>query len=47
MGLESFIVIMKELKIHVFNAKDKREILYGYRRSLSSNLLGNLSVHLL
>jgi hypothetical protein len=30
MGLEPFIVIMKELKAHVFNAKGKREIPYGY-----------------
>jgi hypothetical protein len=27
--------------------KEKREIPHGYCRSLSSNLLGNLSVHLL
>jgi hypothetical protein len=47
MDLEPFIVIIKELKVHVFNAKGKREILYGYWRSLPSNLLGNLSVHLL
>jgi hypothetical protein len=47
MGLGTFIVIIKELKAHVFNAKGKREILYGYWRSLPSNLLGNLSVHLL
>jgi hypothetical protein len=47
MGLGSFIVIMKELKAHVFNAKEKREMSYGYWRSLPSNLLGNLSVHLL
>jgi hypothetical protein len=47
MGLGPFIVIMKELKAHVFNAKGKREILNGYWRSLPSNLLGNLSVHLL
>jgi hypothetical protein len=30
MGLGPFIVIMKELKVHVFNAKGKREIVYGY-----------------
>jgi hypothetical protein len=30
MGLEPFIVIMKELKADVFNAKGKREIPYGY-----------------
>jgi hypothetical protein len=47
MGLGTLIVIMKELKAHVFNAKEKREILYEYWRSLPSNLLGNLSVHLL
>jgi hypothetical protein len=47
MGLGPFIVIMKELKAHVFNAKEKREIPYGYWRNLPSNLLGNLSVHLL
>jgi hypothetical protein len=38
---------MKELKAHVFNVKEEREIPYEYWRSLSSNLLGNLSVHLL
>jgi hypothetical protein len=38
---------MKELKVHVFNAKEKREIPYGYWRSLPSNLLCNLSVYLL
>jgi hypothetical protein len=38
---------MKELKAHVFNAKGKREMLYGYWTSLPSNLLGNLSEHLL
>jgi hypothetical protein len=49
MNLGSFIVIMKELKAHVFNVKENREIPYEYWRSLSfsSNLLGNLSVHLL
>jgi hypothetical protein len=47
MGLGPFIVIIKELKAHVFNAKGKREIPYGYWRSLPSNLLGNLSVHVL
>jgi hypothetical protein len=47
MGLGPFIVMMKELKAHVFNAKEKREIQYGYLRSLPSNLLGNLSIHLL
>jgi hypothetical protein len=47
MGLASFIVIIKELKAHMFNAKGKREIPYGYWRSLPSNLIGNLSVHLL
>jgi hypothetical protein len=29
MGLGPFIVIIKELKAHVFNAKGKREIPYG------------------
>jgi hypothetical protein len=47
MGLGPFIVIIKELKVHVFKAKGKREIQYEYWRSLPSNLLGNLSVHLL
>jgi hypothetical protein len=47
MGIGPFIVIIKELKAHVFNAKGKREISYGYWRSLPSNLLRNLSVHLL
>jgi hypothetical protein len=47
MDLGSFIVIMKELKAHVFSVKEKREIPYEYWRSLSSNLLGYLSVHLL
>jgi hypothetical protein len=47
MGLGPFIVIIKELKVYVFNAKGKKEIPYGYCRSLPSNLLGNLSVHLL
>jgi hypothetical protein len=47
MGLGPFIVIIKELKVYVFNAKGKKEIPYGYWRSLPSNLLGNLSVHLL
>jgi hypothetical protein len=40
MGLGPFIVIIKELKAHVFNAKGKREIPYEYWRSLPSNLLG-------
>jgi hypothetical protein len=30
MGLGPFIVILKKLKAHVFNAKEKREIPYGY-----------------
>jgi hypothetical protein len=30
MGLGPFIVIIKELKAHVFNAKGKRKISYGY-----------------
>jgi hypothetical protein len=47
MGSEPFIIIMKELKADVFNAKEKREIPHGYWRSLTSNLLGNLSVLLL
>jgi hypothetical protein len=47
MGLGPFIVIIKELKVHVFNVKGKREISYGYWRSLPSNLSGNLLVHLL
>jgi hypothetical protein len=42
MGLGPFIVIMKELKAYVFNAKEKKEISYGYWRILSSNLLGRL-----
>jgi hypothetical protein len=46
-GPRAIFLIMKELKVHVFNANEKREILYGYWRSLPSNLLGNLSVHLL
>jgi hypothetical protein len=30
MGLGPFILIIKELKAHVFNTKEKREIPYGY-----------------
>jgi hypothetical protein len=37
----------ERIKAHVFNAKEKREISYGYLRSFPSNLLGSLSVHLL
>jgi hypothetical protein len=47
MAIYCKFVITKELKARVFNAKGKREIPYVYWRSLSSNLLGNLSVHLL
>jgi hypothetical protein len=47
MGLGPFLVIIKELKAHVFNAKEKREIPYEYWRSLPSNLLSNFSVDLL
>jgi hypothetical protein len=46
-GLRAIYCNKKELKARVFNAKGKREIPYGYWRSLPSNLLGNLSVHLL
>jgi hypothetical protein len=42
MCLRPFIVIIKELKVYVFNAKGNREIPYGYWRSLTFNLLGNL-----
>jgi hypothetical protein len=37
MGLGPFVVIIKELKAHVFNAKGKREIPCGYWRSLPLN----------
>jgi hypothetical protein len=36
MGLGPFIVIIKELKAYLFNAKEKREIPYGYWRSLAT-----------
>jgi hypothetical protein len=39
MGLGPFIVIIKELKAYVFNAKGKREIPYEYWRSLPSKCM--------